>query len=255
MEEVRRLSTEHLEQGAGFVKLMASGGGMTPGTVPHEADLPLQLMQAAAEVARAHGVHITAHCHATESIERAIDAGLDMIEHVNFVEPPGRYRYDEDIARHIRDQDMVVSPTVYSALQTARRFRASGKAHNPGDVAALERLEGRLTNTAHFHALGAKIIGGTDAGATDTPFDSLIDELLSYTRAGLSSAEALQTATSHSAVFMNLPRVGEIKEGYRADLTLLGGNPFEDLNVLRTPLQVFKSGQLVYERQPSPDQE
>jgi len=61
VEEVRQLIEWHLEQGAGFVKLMASGGGLTPGTVPHEADLPLELMREAAEVAHANGVHITAH--------------------------------------------------------------------------------------------------------------------------------------------------------------------------------------------------
>jgi len=252
VEDVRRMVEWHLEQGAGFVKLMASGGGLTPGTVPHEADLPLELMQAASELAHANGVQITAHCHATESIERAIEAGLDMIEHVSFVEPPGRYRYDEGITRRILDQGIVVSPTVISALHTARRFGESGAAHNPKDVAAIERLEGRLTNTSHFHQLGLRIIGGTDAGATDTPFDSLIDEVLAYTQAGMSPAEALRTVTSQSAQFLNLPHLGQIKSGYRADMILLEGNPLEDLNALRKPLKVFKSGRLVYQRETLP---
>jgi imidazolonepropionase-like amidohydrolase len=249
VEDVRRLVEWHLGQGAGFVKLMASGGGLTPGTVPHEADLPLELMRAAAELAHAHGVQITAHCHATESITRALDAGLDMIEHVSFTEPPGRYRYDEDITRRIRDRGVVVSPTVYCALRTARHFRESGVVHNANDLAAVERLEGRLTNTAHFHRLGLKIIGGTDCGATDTPFDSLVDELVTYTQAGLSNAEALRTVTSDSAAYMNLPRLGEVKVGHQADLVLTAANPLEDLNALRQPLMVFKSGRLVHESQ------
>ena len=116
----------NLNHGAGFVKLMASGGGLTPGTVPHEADLPLEIMKAAVREAHANGVHITAHCHATDSIRRGIQAGLDMIEHASFVEPPGRYRYDEDLTRQVRDAGIIVGPTVYSALQTARRFRAAG---------------------------------------------------------------------------------------------------------------------------------
>ena len=248
VEEVRRLSEGHLEQGAGFVKLMASGGGLTPGTIPHEADLPLELMKTATEVAHANSVQITAHCHATESIERAIEAGLDMIEHVNFVEPPGRYRYDEDISLRIRDRGIVVSPTAYSGLQTAARFRKSGKSHNPNDLAAVDRLEGRLTNTGNFYRLGMRIIGGTDCGATDTPFDSLVDEILAYTRAGLSNEEALRTVTSLGAEYMSLSELGEVKPGYRADLTLMKDNPLEDLNALREPVSVFKSGRLVYER-------
>ncbi len=244
-DDVRRLVESNLSQGASFVKLMASGGGLTPGTVPHEADLPFELMKLAAELAHANGVPITAHCHATESITRAIDAGLDMIEHVSFTEPPGRYRYDEAITKRIRDRGMIVSPTVEGALRTARRFRATGQVNNPGDLAAVERLEGRLTNTAHFHRLGLKIIGGTDCGVTDTPFDTLVDEIIAYTRAGLSNAEALRTVTCDSATFLGLSGLGKVQEGYRADLLLLEGNPLDDLNALRAPLQVIQAGRVV----------
>lgn len=248
---VRELSKRiewNLSHGAGFVKLMASGGGLTPGTVPHEADLPLEIMKAAVREAHANGVHITAHCHATDSIQRGIEVGLDMIEHVSYVEAPGRYRYDEDLTRQIRDAGIIVSPTVYSALQTARRFQAAGAAHNPGDVAAVERLEGRLVNTGHFRRLGMKIIGGTDCGATNTPFDSLVDELESYTEAGLTRHEALRTVTDMGATYLGFSGVGRIHPGHRADLTLLDGNPLEDLEVLRRPRQVYKSGILVHDR-------
>ena len=248
VREARQRIEWNLNHGAGFVKLMASGGGLTPGTVPHEADLPLEIMQAAVREARANGVHITAHCHATDSIRRGIEAGLDMIEHASFVEPPGRYRYDEDLTRQMRDAGIIVGPTVYSALQTARRFRAAGAAHNPGDVAAVERLEGRLVNTGHFRRLGMKIIGGTDCGATNTPFDSLVDELDSYVEAGLSRSEALRSVTDLGASYLRLSRVGRIRPGHRADFTLLDGNPLEDLEVLRRPLRVYKSGCLVHER-------
>ena len=247
-DDVRRLVEWHLEQGAAFVKLMASGGGLTPGTVPHEADLPLELMQLAADLAQRHGVPITAHCHATESIERAIEAGLGMVEHASFVEAPGRYRYDERLAERLRDRGIVVCPTVVSALRTARRFQESGAAHNPGDVAAVERLLGRATNAGHFHRRGLDLIAGTDCGATYTPFDSLVDELLSYAEAGMPTAEVLRVTTRDNARHLRLDRVGEIKEGYRADLILLDANPLEDLEALRRPRQVFKSGQCVYQK-------
>ena len=248
VEDVRRRIEWHLRQGAGFVKLMASGGGLTPGTKPHEADLPLELMVAAAEVAHACGVQITAHCHATESMTRAMDSGLDMIEHASFVESKGGYRYDREIAQRIRNQGVIVCPTVIAALRTVKRFRESGKPHNENDLAAVERLEGRLTNTGELRRLGVKIIGGTDCGATDTPFDVLVDEVLAYTEVGFSNAEALRAVTSNSTVLMNLSKLGEVKIGYRADLILLEANPLEDLNALRRPLKVFKSGKVIHER-------
>ncbi|PYM55829.1 MAG: amidohydrolase, partial [Candidatus Rokuibacteriota bacterium] len=97
---------------------------------------------------------------------------------------------------------------------------------------------------------GLKILGGSDCGgSSDTLFDALVDELLAYTEAGLSNAEALRTVTSEAAAFMNLRRVGDIRRGYRADLVLLSGDPLENLNALRRPLKVFKAGRLVHERE------
>jgi imidazolonepropionase-like amidohydrolase len=244
---VRRLVEWQLEHGARAVKLIASGGGHTPGTIPHQPELPLEFMRAAVEVARGYGARVTAHCHATEGLLRCIEAGVDTIEHVSFVEPPGRYRFDEEIAKRIRDHGISVSPTVTGALRYADRIRATRSRLNPGDVSALERLQGRLTNTAHFHRLGMKIVGGTDAGVTDTPFGLLVDEVTAYTQVGLSPAEALRTVTSDAATHLGLSRVGEVKPGYQADFTLLRADPLTDLGALRLPSMVFRSGALVYD--------
>lgn len=249
---VRRTIERQLRQGASFVKLIASGGGLTPGTNPSEADMPLELMAAAADVARANGATVTAHCHATESIVRAIDAGLDMIEHCSFVEPPERHCYSEEITRRIADRGIVVSPTVYGALRTARRMRESNGVEGSRQAAAIERLEGRLTNAAHFVRLGLKIIGGTDCGVTDTPFDSLVDELLCYTNVGMSNADALRAVTSQTAALLRIDGVGAVKPGYQADFLLLAANPLDDLEALREPLAVYQAGEIVHRRQRSP---
>jgi imidazolonepropionase-like amidohydrolase len=247
-DQVRRRIETHLGQGASFVKLMASGGGLTPGTDPSAADLPRELVRAAVETAHASGAHVAAHCHATESIVRCLEEGVDTIEHASFVEPPGRYRFDPEVAARLGAAGIAVAPTVIGALRTARRFRASGALHNPSDAAAVERLEGRLTNTGHFHRLGLRILAGTDCGCTDTPFDSLVDELLAYTSAGLSRAEALRSATSGAAEILGLPETGEIRPGARADLLLVAADPLEGLEVLRRPDMVLRSGRVVHRR-------
>ena len=253
VRDVRRHVERQLAQGASFVKLIASGGGLTPGTDPAAADLPAEFIGAAVEAAHAHGVQVTAHCHATESITRAVDQRIDMIEHASFVEASGTYRYDDGVAQRIRDAGIAVSPTVIAALRTARRFRASGARHNPLDVSAIERLEGRLTNVGHFRRLGVRILAGTDCGCTDTPFSSLVDELLAYAAAGMSNLAALQSATAAAAGILGLKGVGEVRVGARADLILLDGNPLEDLTALRAPRMVWKSGQVVHERKsPAP---
>jgi hypothetical protein len=79
---------------------------------------------------------------------------------------------------------VVVSPTVFGALRSAQGIRDSGRAPNPKALDALARLEGRLTNTSHFHRLGVKMLGGTDCGVPNTPFDTLLDEFAVATDLG-----------------------------------------------------------------------
>ena len=232
--------------GAAFVKLIASGGGLTPGTDPAEADLPLDLMREAVAIARAHGMHVAAHCHAVESIERAIKARVDMIEHASFARPEGEPCFDAELAARIRDEGIVVSPTAISGIRIARAIRDSGKSQNGLDGHAVARLEARRLHVARFCEAGVRIIAGTDCGVTNTPFDSLVDELHEYATAGMSTASALRAATSESARYLNQPLLGQVKSGFAADLVLLRENPLHNLQTLKNPLLVMKGGDIFF---------
>src|SRR5579883_2611599 len=114
--EVQHAVEQQVGRGASFVKLIASGGGLTPGTRPSEADLGAEVIRAAVEAAHAHGVYVTAHCHATESIVRCLKAGVDMIEHASFLNAGGSPDFDAAIARRMADNGAVLSPTVISGV-------------------------------------------------------------------------------------------------------------------------------------------
>jgi imidazolonepropionase-like amidohydrolase len=243
-ENARAAVLRQLRGGNEFIKLIASGGGLTPHTDPADADLALPLMQEATGVAHSQGASVAAHCHATESILRALTAGVDVIEHASFVTREGR-RFEPQIACRLRSAGAVVNPTVIGALRSAAEFRRVGQASNPADVSAIARLEGRLTNTARFRELGLKIVAGTDAGVTGTGFDSLVDELLAYQSVGFSAAEALRCATSDAAEYLGLGQRGQVLTGWRADLVLLEENPLADLRALRCPAFVMKGGRVV----------
>jgi imidazolonepropionase-like amidohydrolase len=242
-EEASRAVERQAREGASFVKLIASGGGLTPGTRPEEADLPLEVMKAATHAAHANGMHVAAHCHAVESIVRAMDAGVDIIEHASFTGPAGLPQFDEGIAARMKDQGIVVGPTAISGIRIAQAIRASG-----GSGHTVARLEARRDHLTKFCEAGVNIIAGTDCGVTNTPFDSLHDELDEYVRAGLSRADALRSATSASGRFLGQPLLGQVQEGFIADLLLLDGNPLEDLRHLRNPLLVMKEGEIVLDR-------
>ena len=246
--QVRALVEQQVRQGAGFVKLIASGGGLTPGTQPSEAELPVELMREAADVARALRVHSAAHCHATESIVRALDAGIEIIEHASFIAADRAHRFDEQIATRIRESGCVVCPTVIGALRTVQRLRHFDPQGSDAGNATIVRLEARRSNLASFYRLRLPMLGGTDCGITDTPFDSLIDELLLYREAGMTAPEALRSVTCDAAKYLNIAGTGEVARGYAADLILLERNPLEDLAALRNPVAVLKAGRFVAQR-------
>lgn len=245
--DVRRTIAEQARKGASFVKLIASGGGLTAGTQPEEADLPFELMREAVLVAGACGMHVSAHCHATESIVRALDAGVDIIEHASFAQPESPPRFRREIAARMKDQGTVVSPTVISGIRIAETLRR-WPGPNGFDRAAIERLEARRHHAARFSEAGVQIIAGSDCGVAGTTFDSLIDELITYSNAGIPVLAALRSGTSDSARYLKRPLLGQVKSGCAADLLLLNKNPLEDLAALRAPLLVLRKGVMVCDR-------
>jgi imidazolonepropionase-like amidohydrolase len=204
-------------------------------------------MREAVVVARAHGMHVSAHCHATESIVRALDAGVDIIEHSSFVQPEGPPHFDLDIVARMKDQGTVVSPTVISGLRIAEKLRKAS-APNVSDRAAIDRLEARWHHAARFCDQGVRIVAGSDGGVAGTPFDSLIEELIAYTDAGIPRDVALRSATCDSARYLGQPLLGQVKSGCAADLLLLSQNPLEKIAALKEPLLVLRKGVIVCDR-------
>jgi hypothetical protein len=98
----------------------------------------------------------------------------------------------------------------------------------------------------YLQKAGIKIIAGSDAAALNTyvyPAESLIDELMIFKEAGLTSLEILQTATVNGAhYFGRLDSMGSVAEGKIADLVLLDKNPLLDIGAVRNIFAVVKKG-------------
>jgi imidazolonepropionase-like amidohydrolase len=103
-----------------------------------------------------------------------------------------------------------------------------------------------LTMTAALHRAGVPLLAGTDAAPVMfiVPGFSLHDELADLVLAGLSPMEALETATSNPARFLDRPDVGHIAPGALADLVLLSANPLVDIRNTTTVQAVVANGRL-----------
>jgi len=229
-EGVRRITRQLLKEGVDFIKIMTSGGG----TVGTRRDLPsytVEEIRAAVDVAHGLGKTVTAHCHATQAIINAVDAGVDIIEHCSFLEPDGkggvRHEFREDVAEEIAKNgifvDNILGPTRLNPVSQERSFE----------------------NFRGLRGAGAKMLPGTDGlRLFQTGLMSLALEM--WVRGGASPMDAITAATEKSAAASGVgDTVGTVEKGKEADFVVVDGNPLEEIRILREPQLVIKGGRII----------
>src|SRR5579871_1117667 len=112
---VRQAVRRQHKAGVDWIKIFATGGHMTPGSNPYEAQYSVEELRAAREEAHRLGHGIAAHCHGTEGVRRAVAAEVDTLEHCSF-QKPGGLDLDERTIETIVQKGIVVSPTLSANL-------------------------------------------------------------------------------------------------------------------------------------------
>jgi imidazolonepropionase-like amidohydrolase len=253
-DQMRRAARQLLREGADFVKIMASGGG-TIGTYPQFPAFETDEMRAAIDEAHKIGKRASCHCLAIESIERALDAGTDHIEHCMFVFPDTSVRYDEVVGHRVADAGVYVTATlqVMADLPSGlleRHTRGEATAEEAGYIGEVaQTIDAHISTIGYLHEIGVPIVAGSDAGWRDTGFDDFYEELQYLARAGLSPLEAIHAATGRAAEACQLAGViGTLAEGCVADMVAVTDDPLDDLSNLKNPVTVLQSGRIVVDR-------
>ncbi len=239
--EVRDVVRRQVACGTDLIKVMATGGVLTAGTKPSDAQFEQEELDAVVAEARAHGRHVAAHCHGTTGIERAARAGVRTIEHCSFAGDDGfGTAPTAELVALLARAGAFVSPTVNTGF--ARFFGEDGA---PGKFAT--RMGDAYTA---LRRAGVPFIASTDAGIPNVAHHRLPEALAVFARlASLRPVEALRTATSECARALGLEGVtGELRAGFSADLIVVDGNPLEDLSALLRPILVVARGRVVLER-------
>lgn len=239
VDAVRLAVREHAERGCDVVKVMSSGGTMTPGTRQEEAQFAREVLVAAVEEAHRLGLPVTAHAHGTAAIENCLAAGVDGMEHVSFWSVDG---VDDrpDLRQAIADRRIVVGATAGLLPPPP------GLAPPPGILARVERI---IANTRDLVERGAVVVAGTDAGiAPVKPHDILRTAVAQLADIGMTPLQALQAVTSRAADVVGLGTTkGRLAPGYDADLLVVDGDPLTDPGALQRIRAVYAQGRLVVE--------
>ena len=251
-EEIRRSVRQLVHEGADYIKVMASGGG-TAGTIPGLATYSTRELQALVGEARQFHRLTAAHCRAKESMVRAVEAGIDLIEHVEFLDPDHQMRFDPKVAEMLAESGVWLSPTLqawtnYPRMARLRRRRERGDlgAGEEAQLAYLEQRAGKridLMRRMLDYCLKERIVPGTDSGVGQLEFGHIDYDLQLLVECGFTPGEALVAATRISAEAAGIAdQVGTIEAGKAADLAAFGGDPTADVAAFSDVRAVFQAG-------------
>ena len=236
-DDARRAVREQLKAGADVIKIIATGGVMTPGVEPGSPQLTLDEMRAAIEEARKAGRRTAAHAMASTGISDAITAGITSIEH-------GIYLTDEIVAHMRRDGTFLV-PTLNAPAAIATGGLAAGI---PEFMVRKSELvvPAHVTSFQLAHRAGVRIAAGADSGTPLNFHGSLLPELELMVKYGMTPLEAIRSATVVAADCLGLGEAtGRVCPGYAADLIAVAGDPAERIGALADVRLVVANGRIV----------
>jgi imidazolonepropionase-like amidohydrolase len=239
-EQVRRVVAEQVTAGAGVIKIIASGGVLTPGTSPDEAQMTMEELAAAVDAAHQAGKPVAAHAHGAAGMKNAINAGVRSIEHATLL--------DDESGALMKRYGVYMVPTL-SALATTAACRPGCGIPESALAKAKSMTKRHQASFKAAHQSGISIAMGTDAG---TPFNYHGDnaqELERMVAFGMTPMEAIVASTATAAQLIGIQdSVGTLTKGMEADLLIFKGNPLRRIELLRDRdkiVGVMKAGKFV----------
>ena len=229
--EVRKMVRKNRKYGANLIKFCATGGVMSKNTNVNNRQYTLEEMQAIVDEAHSHGMKVAAHAHGLEGIKTAILAGVDSIEHASYID-------DETI-------ELAKKNGTYLSMDIYVSDFILGEGKNQGileESLQKERVVGKIQrqNFRRSVKANAKLSFGTDAGIY--PHGKNAIQFKYMVEWGMTPLQAIQAATIKSAELFGLVDIGDLQEGFEADIVGVEGNPLEDITILEDVFFVMKDG-------------
>ena len=223
-----------LDQGADFIKLIATGAVLALGSEPGALELSPEEMKAACDEAKLRGKYCIAHAHGAEGIKAAIRAGARTIEHASYLDAEGialakakGVWLDMDIYNGDWIEEFGTRqgwPAEY-----LRKNRETTDVQRRGFAAAVKA--------------GAKLTFGTDAAVY--PYGLGARQFTYMVRYGMTPMQAIRSATSEAAKALGKEReLGAIAPGAWGDFVAVRGDPLQDVSVLERVDGVIKQGRI-----------
>jgi imidazolonepropionase-like amidohydrolase len=227
VDEVRHVVREQLRKGATQIKLLASGGIVSPSDPFDSLQFSQDEIAAAVEVARSWGTYVLAHCHTSPAVDVALDAGVRSIEHASVL--------SRETAKRMAERGAFMVPTL-QALDMLASFPERWNLV-PEKVARLRDIASQAAASVRIADEAGVLIGsGSDVVG---PWQGRRGEEIVLKARIIGAHKAIISATRTNAELFNLAdRIGTIERGKDADLILVAGEPLDHVDLLADPASI-----------------
>ena len=182
-------------------------------------------------------------------MERALDAGIRMLEHGSFFNSKAECEFIPELADRLAETGTVICPTIAVNARWVEEY--AGREHEVPDAdrarytLTRERWKRRLDVVGELYARGVSLIVGSDAPSRNVPFNDFPYSIALHARAGIPAMEAIRQATSLAAKHIGLGAItGSLSPGFAADLIAVSGEPSTDLSALERVRFVMQQGEV-----------
>ncbi len=229
---------QRYKNGADMIKITATGGVLSIAKSGHNPQFTLEEIQSITSTAKNYGMSVAAHAHGDEGMKLAVIGGVNTIEHGSFM--------SEETMELMIKHNCYLIPTISAGKQVAEKAKQPG--FFPPVIArkALEIGPKHQATMAKAYIKGVPMGFGTDAGVFPHGTNGI--EFGYLLEAGIPLIESLKAATITNAKLLGMENeLGQLKDGFLADIIAVDGNPMKDARTLEQVVFVMKDG-VVYKK-------
>jgi imidazolonepropionase-like amidohydrolase len=228
-EEIARAVRLCCREGVDNIKINISGDDLSPAAKGGLTVMREEEVQMAVRVARDFKKRVNCHARSAESVKRAVRCGVDVIYHCEAADEEAL-----DMLESVKDK-IFVGPAIgiiYGTLYEGEPFGFQ----RDSELGRLMQwtIESTASVYKELRRRGVRILIGGDYGFAQSPQGDNARDLKHFVDLlGFTPTEALQCGTKIGGQVMGMENeLGEVKEGYIADLLLVDGDPLKDLDLL-----------------------
>ena len=231
-EDAKKAVRQRYKNGADLIKITATGGVLSMAKNGQNPQFTVDEIKAICETAKDYDMHVAAHAHGDEGMQRAILGGVKTIEH-------GTLMSDETMEM-MKEHDVYYVPTLTAGKEVSDKAKIKGYYPDIIVPKALEigpKIQGTFSRA---YKKGVKIAFGTDAGVFPHGING--KEFGYMVEVGMTEMHAIQSATITNALILKNEHIGSIEKGKYADIIAVEEDPTQNIKTLEHVVFVMKDG-------------